>query len=53
MSEYGAPFDLRKLPGPMFRAHLAIIEGKRQREADEQEDAEVDADHVQQQARRW
>jgi hypothetical protein len=33
--EFGVPFDLRKLPEPMFQAHLAIIRGRAQRQHDE------------------
>lgn len=36
--EYGAPFDLRELPEPMFQAHLAILRGRRERRQDEMDD---------------
>lgn len=38
MSEFGAPFDLRELPQPMFQAHLAILRGQRERRAEEAPD---------------
>lgn len=41
MAEYGAPFDLRELPDPMFRAHLAILRGRADRR---QEDAPDESD---------
>lgn len=28
LDEYGAPFDLRRLPARQFEAHMAILEGK-------------------------
>jgi len=38
MAEYGAPFDLRRLPDPMFHAHLAILKGRSDRRNEEAPD---------------
>jgi hypothetical protein len=38
MAEYGAPFDLRELPGPMVEAHLAILRGRVDRRRDDTPD---------------
>lgn len=52
MGEYGAPFDLRELPRPMFRAHLAILSGRADRRAEEAEEIEADADDAQREVNR-
>lgn len=38
--EYGAPFDLRKLPARQFEAHMAIIQGKNKEREKQQRKAE-------------
>lgn len=46
MKEYGCPFDLRELPSPEFRAHLALITGEKMREIDENEKAQDDVGNI-------
>ena len=50
--EYGVPFDLRELPDAMFRAHLAILRGKADRRADEQDEADREANRARKKATR-
>jgi hypothetical protein len=38
--EYGAPFDLRRLPRRQFEAHMAILQGKNEERAKEQREVE-------------
>ena len=45
-SEYGLPFDLRELPDPMYRAHLAIIRGRQDRRAEDREEADSEVKEV-------
>ena len=52
MAEYGVPFDLRRLPGPMFRAHLAIISGMNQRRREDADELERDASNAERAANR-
>lgn len=42
-SELGCPIDVRDLPRPMQRAHLAVLEGKNERRRDEREKNEREA----------
>jgi hypothetical protein len=46
MQEYGCPFDLRELPAPEFKAHLALIQGEQMREIDESEKQEREVDNI-------
>jgi len=39
-AEYGAPFDLRRLPARQFEAHMAILEGKAKEQEKQQKKAE-------------
>ena len=40
MSEYGAPFDLRRLPRRQFKAHIAILEGQNAEQEERQREIE-------------